>query len=194
MVQTISRIEQLASEVKGDKNTPVTFVSIVYVPGQKIMLPQSVLFTFQEPGEVKINNLEYNPQKMFVAHYAQMWLEPTKRTKAVYVIPGRIEMPDSGEFEVMPKHIYVSSEEGETLEAVLTSTRRDPAMAVLRGNKYMVETRSPQLAVIDGLPVVNYDESPIKVSGTVVITPHNLVGEHSGKISLPVSGAEVSYL
>lgn len=214
MVQTAtvqtSKIEQLASEVRRESGAPVTYFSRTYEPGERIMLPQSVLFAFDEPGDVTINNLGYQPGKMFVAHYAQMWLEPKARAKVGYVVPGRVKIPDAEklrfrkinndassaayELEIMPSRIYVSADEGEGLEAVLTSTRQDPVADVLKGKKYMLKTRSPQLAYLDGLKVVNYNESPMGVRGTMVITPHNIVREHTKAISLPMAGTEVSYL
>ncbi len=195
MVQTPTRIGQLISEARLESGA--VLVSVEYSPGQRIMLPQAVLFTFDEKGEVRINDLEYEPSKMFVAHYAKMWLEPKTGVKAVYVIPMD---PSQGQFpflprieqnEATPSHIYVSPL-GEGLEMILTSTREDPVADVLRGRQYSIKTRSPQLACIDGLEVVNFDESPISVRGTVLITPQNLYPEHSGRITVP--RGEITYL
>lgn len=196
MAMAAKGIEELIREEQStDKKTQVTYIAMDYHAGDRVMLTQAISVNFENaPAKVELNNLAFDAHDMFLAHYSPMWIELNGDARATYVIPGRIEAGDGERINVMPSRIYVAPVGSKPLGAVLTSERKDAVMDVLHGRRYMLETRSPQLVVINGSQYVNIDEVPMILEGTAVITPRNLVRAHTTPISLDLmTNAGISY-
>lgn len=170
----ISIDELVSSEQKSHTGTrPALYVSGIFEAGRKIWMPSAISIAFDMPTEITLNSLKVTGQRMFVAHYSNMWITAGKPLKAVYAFSGdQNERPSKWDVMVAaPTRIYVSPVDSGSVEAVLTGKRRDEVTRALRGEKYMMETLSPQLVRVDDIPYVNIDQVPMLLTTAASITP-----------------------